>query len=209
MHIVLLGDSIFDNQSYVGREQPVIVQLKDLLTKGERATLLAIDGAMIDTVPQQLKRLPDNASHLVLSVGGNNVLSHMPMLNEPAASTGEVLLKLRALLDNFEQAYHHLLQRLRVYELPIIVCTIYNPRFPEPLAQQVATTALCVFNDAVLRQAFLLGIPVIDLRLICTEDADYANPIEPSAIGGAKIVNVIQRVVRRHDFSGKNTVIYY
>jgi hypothetical protein len=209
MHVVLLGDSIFDNKPYVGQDDAVIVQLKDVLRpQRHTATLLAVDGAMIDNVPQQLKHLPDTASHLVLSVGGNNVLSHMAMLNEPATSTGEVLLKMRALMDNFQQAYHRLLHRLFAYDLPLTVCTIYNPRFPEPMAQQVAMTALCVFNDVVLRAAFSAGIPVIDLRLVCTEDADYANPIEPSSIGGAKIVKTIQRVLDDHDFSQKKPCVY-
>ncbi len=210
MHVVLLGDSIFDNKPYVGYEDEVIVQLKDALRpQRHSATLLAVDGALIDSVPHQLKQLPDNASHLILSVGGNNVLSHMPMLNEPASSTGEVLLKMRALLDNFQQAYDKLLHRLLATELPLTLCTIYNPRFPEPMAQQVAMTALCVFNDAVLRAAFSAGVPVIDLRLVCTEDTDYANPIEPSSSGGAKIVRAMQRVLHEHDFSQKKTAVYF
>lgn len=210
MHVVLLGDSIFDNKSYVGHEDEVIVQLKDVLRPQRRtATLLAVDGAMIDSVPHQLKQLPDNASHLVLSVGGNNVLSHMAMLNEPAASTGEVLLKMWALMDGFQQAYQRLLRQLLAYHLPLTLCTIYNPRFPEPMTQRVAMTALCVFNDVVLREAFAAGMPVIDLRLVCTEDADYANPIEPSSIGGAKIVKTIQRVLNEHDFSQKKTCVYF
>jgi hypothetical protein len=32
---------------------------------------------------------------------------------------------------------------------------------------------------------------VIDLRLICSEPADYANPIEPSGPGGQKIARAI------------------
>ena len=32
---------------------------------------------------------------------------------------------------------------------------------------------------------------IIDLRLVCDEPAEYANPIEPSSIGGAKIALAI------------------
>jgi len=31
----------------------------------------------------------------------------------------------------------------------------------------------------------------VDLRLVCTEPSDYANPIEPSGSGGAKIARAI------------------
>jgi hypothetical protein len=34
-------------------------------------------------------------------------------------------------------------------------------------------------------------LTLIDLRLVCDEDTDFANPIEPSVHGGAKIARVI------------------
>jgi hypothetical protein len=49
----------------------------------------------------------------------------------------------------------------------------------------------------------------LDLRLVCNELADYANPIEPSVAGGAKIARTIKQVVTDHDFSGKRTAIYW
>jgi len=44
-----------------------------------------------------------------------------------------------------------------------------------------------------MRVAFERGLQIIDLRLICTEPADYANPIEPSGCGGRKISGAIAR----------------
>jgi len=48
-----------------------------------------------------------------------------------------------------------------------------------------------VFNDVITRAAFSRGLALIDLRLICDEDSDYANPIEPSVQGGAKMARAI------------------
>lgn len=48
-----------------------------------------------------------------------------------------------------------------------------------------------LFNDAILRAAFELRLDVIDLRLVCSEQSDYANPIEPSGAGGKKIAAAI------------------
>jgi len=42
---------------------------------------------------------------------------------------------------------------------------------------------------------FERGLPVIDLRLLCREPVDYANPIEPSSVGGAKIAQAIVAAV--------------
>jgi hypothetical protein len=61
---------------------------------------------------------------------------------------------------------------------------------PEP-RRRIAVTALTALNDRITRAAFARGTSLIDLRLICAEDADYANPIEPSAQGGAKIAAAI------------------
>jgi hypothetical protein len=49
-HIVLLGDSIFDNSAYVGGGPDVIAQLRQELP-GWRCTLLALDGDVISGVP--------------------------------------------------------------------------------------------------------------------------------------------------------------
>ncbi|HEX8508966.1 MAG TPA: hypothetical protein VF635_05650, partial [Propionibacteriaceae bacterium] len=51
----------------------------------------------------------------------------------------------------------------------------------------LASTALTLLNDVITREAFRRGLPLIDLRVLCSEDADFANPIEPSVQGGQKI----------------------
>jgi hypothetical protein len=79
--------------------------------------------------------------------------------------------------------------------LPTTLCTIYNGHFPDRDFQRLASTALRIFNDAILRVAFENALNVIDLRLVCNEASDYANPIEPSSHGGAKIARAIARAV--------------
>src|SRR3954468_2790312 len=73
-HVVLLGDSIFDNKSYVGAGPAVIDQLRRELPSGWQATLLAVDGRTASEVAHQLRGLPRDASHLVVSAGGNDAL---------------------------------------------------------------------------------------------------------------------------------------
>ena len=76
-HIVLLGDSIFDNATYVKGGPAVIQQLQAKLPDGWNATLCAVDGSMVQDVQGQLSRLPKDATHLVLSAGGNNALRQL------------------------------------------------------------------------------------------------------------------------------------
>lgn len=200
-HVVLLGDSIFDNAAYVGGAPDVIRQLRERLPQGWAATLRAVDGHVVENVHTQLERLPDGATHLVVSAGGNDALAHVDFLTQTAHSTAEVLEELTEMADAFERRYRRMLEAVLRQGLPTTLCTIYYPRFPEPLLQRLSITALTVFNDAILRSAFSAGLPVLDLRLICDEDADYANPIEPSARGGDKISRAIHRVLQEHDFS--------
>lgn len=195
-HVVLLGDSIFDNGAYTSGGPDVIAQLRSLVPTGWKATLLAIDGARTEDVARQLDRLPPDASHLVLSIGGNDALAHSELLEGPAASAPQLLGFLADVAEAFESRYRRLIERVLERGLPLTVCTIYNGNFPDLEFQRLASTALCVFNDPILRVAFERRLTVIDLRLVCNEAADYANPIEPSSRGGAKIAGAIIRALQ-------------
>jgi hypothetical protein len=97
--------------------------------------------------------------------------------------------------DEFARNYRAMLDGILERRLPTAVCTIYDARFPDPQEQRLVVTALSIFNDVITREAFARRLPLIDLRLICDEPDDYANPIEPSAKGGDKIAGVIAQVV--------------
>jgi hypothetical protein len=79
-----------------------------------------------------------------------------------------------------------------------------------PICSGVASLqpALPFFNDCSMREAFLRGLPLIDLRLICNEDGDFANPIEPSVQGGAKIATAVAAVAVQHDFSRSRSAVF-
>src|SRR5947209_17191911 len=83
-YVVLLGDSIFDNARYVPDRPPVIEQVRRGLPPGWQASLLAVDGHLTRDVPRQLARLPADATHLFVSVGGNDALVESGILDEPA-----------------------------------------------------------------------------------------------------------------------------
>src|SRR5918999_6158788 len=110
-HVVLLGDSIFDNAAYTSGGPDVLSQLRPLLPGGWSATLLAVDGARTDDVVRQVSRLPTDASHLVLSVGGNDALAHGDLLDGPAASAAQVLGFLADAAVAFERRYRALIGR--------------------------------------------------------------------------------------------------
>jgi len=189
-HVALLGDSILDNGAYTSGGPDVISQLRSLLPRSWRASLLAVDGSMIADLADQLLPLPPDVSHLVIAIGGNDVLASMELMGSPAKSVAEALLKVGERAGRFERAYRTMIDRVRRLGRSTTVCTIYNGNL-SPDEAAVARVGLTAFNDVILRVAFESRFQVIDLRLVCTEPADYANPIEPSSTGGEKIARGI------------------
>ena len=207
-HVVLLGDSIFDNAAYVAGGPDVVTQLRAALPDDWSATLCAVDGAVIADVERQLGCVPRDATHLVVSVGGNDALSHADILNRSARSAAEVLGQLANAGQAFEQRYRRMVATVRERRQPTIVCTIYNGNFPDRVTQRLASTGLSVFNDAILRVAIATRTSVIDLRLVCDQPADYANPIEPSVRGGAKIARAVARAVTAQRADCERTEVF-
>lgn len=194
-HLILLGDSIFDNAAYTRGGPDVVSQVRKALPVDWTASLLAVDGATTGDVPDQAERLPADATHLVLSVGGNDALMQESVLHIPASSTAQAVGLLADVASEFEKSYRFSVEACLRPGLPLTLCTIYNGCFPDPQYQRLISTALMVFNDAILRVAIEHALPVIDLRAICVNPEDYGNPIEPSSVGGEKIARAIAGVV--------------
>jgi hypothetical protein len=206
-HVVLLGDSIFDNAAYVAGGPDVVTQLERMLPPPWRATLRAVDGAVVGDVERQLSRIPADATHLVVSAGGNDSLRYLDVLDRPARSTAEVLDLLADIAANFAGRYRAMLGRVLARGLPTTLCTIYEGALPDPALDRRARVALHAFNDPILRTALEKGLSLIDLRLVCSDPGDYANPIEPSVQGGAKIARAIATALGAID-AGRRTELF-
>ena len=201
-HVVLLGDSIFDNRVYVAPAPDVAEQLRERLPRGWTVTLLAVDGDVtVDVEAQQLRRLPRDATHLVVSVGGNDALGSSSILAEAASSVADAVSRLAEAQARFARNYERMVSAVTALGVPTALCTIYDANYPEP-QRRLVVAGLTLFNDVISRAAFSRGLPLVDLRLICSEAADYANPIEPSARGGAKIAEAIARLVQTEASTG-------
>jgi hypothetical protein len=207
-HVVLLGDSIFDNARYVPDRPPVIEQVRHDLPAGWKATLLAVDGNITEDVATQMNRLPPDATHLFVSVGGNDALGESGILDQPTNSVRGALEQLQGIGEAFQTRYQDMLRAVLAPGKPVTVCTIYDAI---PGLEPADRTALALFNDVILRLAFGAGVAVIDLRLVCDKADDYSpvSPIEPSVIGGAKIARVIADVATKHDVGRQRSCVYW
>jgi len=209
-HIVLLGDSIFDNAPYVPAGNEVQACLQSLLEGSHRVSLLARDGAVLADMLGQVARLaslPQAADWLVVSCGGNDVLGLVGAMQSRAGSVIEAASLLADWQAGFRRDYRRMLKVVLSRRKPVAVATIYDG---VPGLDPGLRAALAPFNDVILREAVAHRLPVLDLRLVCGEAGDYStvSPIEPSAQGGAKIAAAIAQLVREQDPAAPRTVVY-
>ena len=224
-HIILAGDSVFDNRTYVEVGEPdVRDQLADLLDDENKATLIAVDGDINKNVSKQLDNIPNDATHLFISIGGNDALMHIDSFTDSVSTIGDALDSFNEKIQEFEKEYIKMLTNTIKYGLKTTLCTIYNPYFDHDNMDRIkymfpsntnfkklqrrSTTALPLFNNIIFQEAFNFGLPLMDLRLIFNDKADYSNPIEPSVVGGIKMARIIKEISYNHDFSMNNSVVY-
>jgi hypothetical protein len=211
-HVALLGDSVFDNGAYVAPHEPdVPEQLRDRLTADDVVDCLAVDGDLTKNVIDQLETLSEPTTHLVVSVVGNDALGYLNILDafqEPVSTIQDSLLELNEIRSRFREQYRAMLCDVLEEDLPTVICTIYEGSFPDHELRTAVETVLPVINDVIYDEAIREGLPLLDLKRICDEPRDYANPIEPSAHGGSKIVDSIIRVLENHDFQSSRTEVF-
>ena len=187
-HLILLGDSIFDNGVYVepGQNDVTAHLERKLISSDWKLDMRAVDGSVVSDVVNQLSHKPISPPcTFVLSVGGNDALGHL----EGILSLG--LTDFYEIKEGFRKRYTGVLDAILNYGQPLIVCTIYNPNMPEPEMQILAEAGLSFFNDVITEEALRRKLPIIDLREVCSAPEAFANPIEPSEIGGDLITDAI------------------
>lgn len=194
-HLVLLGDSIFDNSKYVPDGPAVTDHVRKALPAGWQVTLLAVDKTVCDGVAAQVEKIPADATHIVLSIGGNNAIAKLSVLfSGKTASFYEVSMVFAETHNEFRDSYQKMLDNILQRGLPTAICTIYDGL---PILNATAKAALSLFNDTIVREAVRRRLTLIDLRYVCPEGSDYSalSPMEPSATGGAKVATAIKQAV--------------
>jgi len=189
-HIALVGDSIFDNQAYVIHGYSVCDELTRLVEPGGEVTLLAVDGAFAGDASGQVKDLPQGVTHIALSVGGNDALGCLPLLDTPCETAAQALTLLSDVQARFQSDYQAAIEAVVRTRRQVLVCTIYDA---VPGLTPAMKTALSIFNDIITREAVRHRLEVLDLRELLYERADFSSvsPIEPSEQGGRKIAAAI------------------
>jgi hypothetical protein len=191
--LVLLGDAVLANRAHTTPKPDTATILGDRLP-GWTVTLLAAPGVTMSGVPSQLERVSADVDLAVLSVGGNDAMKHVEILQQPARSSTETLDALLQMADEFVQQYDRVAQAARGRIARLLLCTIYEPPLVGEHTARRARVLLTLLNDQILRVAAARSADVLDLRAICNSKGDFAMQIAPSATGAEKIADAIARV---------------
>ena len=144
----------------------------------------------------QVSHLPADADRAILSIGGNDALEHIGILEQRATRSAEVLARLADMAEAFGRRYRQVLATLRPHVGRLVVCTIYEPPLTAPATARLVRVPLTLLNDQIIRESSRLRLDLLDLRTVCTAASDFVREIEPSPAGARKIASAIEAVVR-------------
>jgi len=194
-YVSLLGDSIIDNKVYVGEgELSVTEHLQH--NSSSNITMIAVDGDTTeDVLKNQLDNLKEPVSHIVLSIGGNDLLQNLHLLQDETSGMKFALEKSSELICEIQENYIKILEQLSQYDAKVLLCTVYEGDLESDVLladyDKAGQAILKMHNDTVYYLARKFDVDVLELRNIFTNKEDYANPIEPSHIGGEKLAKAI------------------
>ena len=125
-YVSLLGDSIIDNKAYVGEgELSVTEHLQH--NSPSYFTMIAVDGDTTeDVLENQLDNLKAPISHIVLSIGGNDLLQNLHLLQDETSGMKFALEKSSELIGEIQENYTKILEHLSQYDAKVLLCTVYE-----------------------------------------------------------------------------------
>ena len=196
--VVLFGDSIIDNKTYVSHGEFSVLEHLENISNYEYIQV-AYDGHTTFDVQNKQLHLSTivKPSHIVLSVGGNDLLQNLQYLSKgPVSNVNEAVSGIQQhIFEPLEQRFETIIEELSSQRANLLVCTLYEGDLgrTDEFKDVLDSSKIMVssFNDIVYKTAKKYNADVLELREIFISSDDYANPIEPSHIGGEKLAKSI------------------
>ena len=89
-----------------------------------KVSLLAVDGHITNDVKEQVIDLPDDTTHMFISVGGNDGLTRMDTFQSTVNTVGEALGILYGMRKDFEDEYKNMINHALSFGIPLTLCSI-------------------------------------------------------------------------------------
>ena len=175
--IILLGDSVFKNNSYVEKGKAVNEILQKNSDENTTIICMARNDSTINNVYQQLENLNidlnDKLTTVFLSVGGNDIMK----------------LQQQNLDDIFEK-YKTLIDAIKT-KLPNVKLVLLNIYYPANTSKYDSLIDKWNTNIDLEYEYNDKNIYILNLSNLLKEPFDFVFDIEPSIAGGEKIANKI------------------
>ena len=198
--LVLLGDSTIDNKVYVEPGELSVKEHLDNLVDYE-VLQIALDGAITDDViNNQINLIPPDTTHILLSIGGNDLLQEIDFLYQDLKYTPKRLLEtVIGLLSPVTENYETIVKQLSTNRAKLLCATVYEGNLVGSVEfdsiSNSSKAMVSLLNDSIFRICDKHNLDTLDLRNIFVSPEDYANPIEPSHQGGLKFAKKIKEWV--------------
>ena len=202
-HLVLLGDALQNID--MGAEPAEAV----LVPRPRNPWKLTVLQAPHVLQRGRVSAIPPDATHIGICIDGGWAIETSGLLEGGAPSMRGALDALAAAADQFEEIFARLVAAALETGRPTVVCTLIPSRHEEISRRRAAGTALAIFNDRILRQAFAAKLSVVELRLVCDEDSDYANETLLSRAGVRKVANVARSALYEVSREPGRTRVYF
>lgn len=206
-HVVLLGDALLDAYGSIDKTPG---KLENAVLPGARHQwkLSVVSSAEVERAGPGLA-LPQDATHAMIFIEGNHALEQSGLLDALPQAYGQKLEQLALAADEFERTLARLIHAAQAARLVIMVGTMFQPNYKDPVRQRTACAALAVFNDRVTKRAAAARAALIDLRLICNEPDDYDKPTLLSRSGVQKVANVIRYAMYELDAGARRSEVFF
>ena len=169
---ICIGDSILNNENYVGTNNSVIYKL----SKHINILNVSTDNAKVDDVMKQISNIHSDEPNksVILSVGGNNLLD----MEDGYTVYGQYTIVVRYILKNIVSGNGKL-----------YLVNLYYTKDKQ----------MDIFHPVILSWNSLLetlskdysNIRLVDISTRLVDAKDFTHVIEPSVLGGEKIVSAI------------------
>jgi len=202
-HMVLLGDALQNIDLGSGEIESALVP------RPRNPWKMTVLQSLQALQRGHVREIPEDATHVVISIEGAWAIETSGLLQGGTHTISEALETLATAADAFEVVLGGMIAAAQETGLPTLVCTLVPARYTKPAQHRIASTALAIFNDRIMRRAVAARLSIVELRLVCNEDADYASATLLSRAGVRKAANVIRAALYDVSRSGGQTRVYF
>lgn len=183
--IVLLGDSIFKNNSYVPQDKSI----EYILNKktGDNCYCYATNNSKTYEILSQINKIPlelnNEHTTIFLSAGGNDILDKY--VEGSNANLNEL-----DYLNTIFGSYKNLVKAIktRMNKAKLVILDVYYPTSTKYLPYK---NIISEWNNKIYDYAKQNHIELLKVSTILTKNSDFTLEIEPSESGGEKLAEAI------------------